>query len=538
MLAFTLEAPSSFETASSPYNLALSDFNGDAIPDAAVSAASGKISVLLGDGSGSFVKRADLTLGKLAYGVMAADFNGDSNVDLVASDAASAKIGFFAGNGAGGFSAVVSSAFGSAAASDATPQAFLAVADLNGDQKQDVLVMNDVDHEIDVMLNDGNGNFTKSGNISLSGKDAGPIVSGDFNRDGKADVAYARATDEGIFIQLGDGAGGFGSATTLAVSGQVDGLTVADLDADAKLDLAATHSDRTTAADKLGILLGKGDGTFKPVIDYSAGNDPFAVTAADFNGDHRPELVVTTLAQQVLVFQNKGDGTFAKPSVRDKAFSSMGSTQAVAVGDFDLDGKQDVALAASSDATKSGGAVVALLSPAPPFAKLTSSGTLIGNGTNRKDVVSLTISGARNLIVKTLYGEQSFRAVKVKRIQVTLKAGSDKLVIGVGVAARATISGDSGRDTLMGGDDAEVIRGGAGADVIFGGGGDDWLSGDGGNDKIDGGAGADHLFGGSGKDSFAARDGFSDILAGDSGDDSAQLDKKLDRRSFLEHLLK
>jgi Ca2+-binding RTX toxin-like protein len=214
----------------------------------------------------------------------------------------------------------------------------------------------------------------------------------------------------------------------------------------------------------------------------------------------------------------------------------MASTQSIAVGDFDGDGQQDVALAATSAQTPSSGAVVVLLSPSPPFATLTTKGTLIGVGTNRKDVVSISVNRKGRVVVVTQDAVQSFPKSKVKRVSITLNASSDRLVIGAGMPG-VTVNGGSGRDTIVGGAGNDALFGGAGADRLFGGDGDDSLSGEGGNDKLDGGTGADHLFGGSGNDSFAARDGIADTLAGDSGVDAAQLDKKRDRRSNLENLL-
>ncbi len=173
----------------------------------------------------------------------------------------------------------------------------------------------------------------------------------------------------------------------------------------------------------------------------------------------------------------------------------------------------------------------------PPFASLSSGGTLIASGTGGKDSFSITIDKKGRVLVTSNLGTLAFKKSQVKRLSINLGGGSDKLVIARGVS-RVSIYGGGGNDTLLGGPGADFIDGGPGADRIFGGGGNDILIGGSGNDRLYGDAGSDNLSGGSGNDILVSRDGARDTLSGGSGTNYAQIDKKkLDTWSGIATLL-
>jgi hypothetical protein len=133
---------------------------------------------------------------------------------------------------------------------------------------------------------------------------------------------------------------GFAPRVTLAVDISLRVNGAADFDGDGRLDLAVD----AVAADGsgvVGVMAGRGDGTFAPPLMYAAGTDP-SVGAGDFNGDGRPDLVATNYGDQTVgIYLNRGDGTFA-PQVTYRSELCGFET---AVGDLDGDDIDDLAVA-------------------------------------------------------------------------------------------------------------------------------------------------------------------------------------------------
>jgi len=206
----------------------------------------------------------------------------------------------------------------------------LAIADLDGDRKQD-LVATMGDH-LSVLLNRGDGTFLDPADYPGG---SGPIAVADLNGDGSADlVGEWDVSTAAIWLNRGDGT--FGSRVDYRVGrGGRDDVAVADVNGDGATDVITPNDKDAT----LSVLLNLGDGTFGPRQDYPSGREPRSVAVADLNGDGKPDLAATVHGG-VSILLNLGDGAFQL-----RREYRVGGSRRVASGDLNGDGKADLAIA-------------------------------------------------------------------------------------------------------------------------------------------------------------------------------------------------
>ncbi len=246
----------------------------------------------------------------------------------------------------------------------------VAVADVNGDGKPDVIVANTCGSSSDckfylagfegtvaVLLGNGDGTFQPAVAYASGGETPISVMVADMNGDGKPDIIVANECASGtncnsgngsVGILLGNGDGTFQAATTYNSGGfGAVSLAVADFNGDGKLDLAVAHAygadEICCISPALGVLLGNGDGTFQPAVMYGRGGQT-SVAVGDVNGDHRPDLVVSRPPSNlaisgVEIFLGNGNGTFQPPVIYD---SGSPFPDRVAIADLNGDGKLDL----------------------------------------------------------------------------------------------------------------------------------------------------------------------------------------------------
>src|SRR6267143_1127199 len=330
----TFRAAADYSVGALPFSVTAGDFNGDGKLDLAVAnEGSNNVSVLLGNGDGTFRAAADYSVGAQPFSVTAGDFNGDGKPDLAVANAGSNNVSVLLGNGDGTFQAAVSYAVGSGPVS-------LVSGDFNGDGKFDLAAANESGNNVSVLLGNGDGTFPSPASYG-AGLQPWSVTSADFNGDGKPDLAVVNNGSYTVSVLLGNGDGTFQAAVSYSVGSALPvSVTSGDFNGDGKLDLAVALQ----ATDRVSVLLGNGDGTFQAAVPYAVGSGPLSVASGDFNGDGNLDLA-TANRTNVSVLLGNGDGTF-QPAV---GYGTESSRRSVTIADFNGDGKLDLALAGGTN---------------------------------------------------------------------------------------------------------------------------------------------------------------------------------------------
>src|SRR5271168_1947005 len=333
--SFPSTPSSSVSVGGGPTGIVTADFNGDGKLDLAVAnATDGTVSILLGNGDGTFTLKSTPSAGSGANWIAVGDFNEDGKLDLAVANMSStgtAGVSILLGNGDGTFTAGASLTTGN------NPFAIV-TADFNRDGHLDLAVSNSGDGTVSVFTGSGTGTFTLASTPSV-GSNPQVIVTGDFNEDGKLDLAVSNEDDNTVSVLLGNANGTFQAQSVMSsggTSGFPIGLIAADFNGDGHLDLAAVN------ASDVGILVGNGSGGFTLASDPTTGSgDLISGVAGDYNGDGKLDIVVSDQAAgEAFLLLGNGNGTFGSAVT----FTTAAGAYGVATADFNGDGGLDLAV--------------------------------------------------------------------------------------------------------------------------------------------------------------------------------------------------
>ncbi len=253
-----------FIAGENPQSVTLGDVNGDGLLDLAVANsgsffASGDVSVLLGNGDGSYQEQQHFAAGDRPRSVALGDLNGDGLLDLAVANSGSGDVSVLLGNGDGSFQD--QRRFAASASSTS-----IALGDLNGDGVLDLAVPDAL------LLGNGDGSFQEQ-QLLATGDSPRSVALGDVDGDGVLDLAVANSgffSDGDVSVLLGNGDGSFQDQRRFATGDVSSSVALGDVNGDGLLDLAVANWDNNNVS----VLLGNGGGSFQTQRRFSAGDEP------------------------------------------------------------------------------------------------------------------------------------------------------------------------------------------------------------------------------------------------------------------------
>jgi len=366
--AQALAPPVQYQAGTYPGCFALGDLNADGILDVvAASQQPENVSVLLGNGDGTLRLQQTVTAAEHPGDVAIGDLNGDGRPDLVVTDYDTVHgfVDVLLGNGDGTFQAPVRYPAGGL-------WGRLALGDLNNDGWLDAVNCNrgPPSSALGILLGNGDGTLRPITIFPIA-VDCDSLALSDLNGDGRIDLVIANPMASALSAMLGQGDGTFGTETSLSEALNVNSgsgfatnsVAVADLNHDGVPDIVfVSYVDASTyGPSEVRLWLGVGDGTFRPPNQIAVGSTAGSVDIGDVNADGDPDLVVNEASTDtVTVLLGRGDGTFQSEGDFGVGIPVVYACM-LRLGDLNGDGRSDVVVAGNAI-----GPIAVLLSTCTP----------------------------------------------------------------------------------------------------------------------------------------------------------------------------
>jgi hypothetical protein len=319
------------------FGVVTADFNKDGKLDVATANSSNTVSILLGNGDGTFQSPVNYSgpTGAQAFALVAGDFNNDGNLDLAVAATPEAHPGFvyiLLGNGDGTFQPP-----GPELPITSVPRAITA-ADLNRDGNLDLAVTNANTNTVSVFLGNFDGTFGMRTDFN-SGSEPFDVLAADLNNDGIIDLAIADLGACAVQPLLGVGDGTFTLTQSVPEVSCSQSVAGGDMNGDGLQDLIVADGG-------VGVALGSGGGMFQSFKTFSSPQFPLKALTGDFNNDSKLDALGFTVSSPGIMFTMLGDG--AGNLIPAQTFSTVNSPQTAALGDFNGDGRLDAVVAGAA----------------------------------------------------------------------------------------------------------------------------------------------------------------------------------------------
>lgn len=422
-----------------PVSLITDDFNQDGKVDlVTANFGSDTVTLLLGQGDGTFQTAQTFRVGSQPNAVVSGDFNRDGRLDLVTANAGSNanNLSLLLANRAGGFQSAKTLAV------QGTKPFSLATGDFDRDGNLDIVSADSMTGSISLLRGNGNGEFRSAEQFAVGGTNPLTIVTGDFDGDKKLDIATGNSggRNRDVSILFGDGKGKFPRGRVVAAGGGVESLVSQDVNGDGNLDLVGVLLNSSTVS----VLQGNGAGVFTRSRSLIVRNAPAGLSVADFNQDGKPDLVTAD-----------GSSTNAAVILNKTSFVVLRSSRQAG----EVDGAQETKDTITVNLSRG-----TLIINSTPSVRVSVSGFQDVAGTQGKDQITgsngrNTLSGNRGADRLTgLEGDDRLSG-GVGRDQLTGNAGRDQFIFDHGAAFRSTDGQDQIKDFEKGRDKIVLDRG-------------------------------------------------------------------------------
>jgi cytoskeletal protein CcmA (bactofilin family) len=334
----TYSACNGVPTNTGPTGILAADVNNDGYPDLIV-ACSGTIDLFLNAGNGTFSESNTFTVAGTSAMVVG-NFSNNNVADLAVVRSGGITVFTNVGGANGTITIALSGTLTG-----------IVTGDFNHDGNLDLAVSDSANNKVDVLTGNGTGNFSLLGGYSTgNGTKPSGLVAADFNHDGNLDVATSNAGTNTATILLGSATGALTAQTAQATGANPIAISVADVNSDGDPDLVVFDSP-TTSTGEVDVLLGNGNGTLQTAQAASQTFVPGTLAAvADFNQDGKPDLALTQqntnqvslMLNNTLPTQYPDGRSYSAYRTLTNGYGNMADS--VATGDFNKDGKLDIAV--------------------------------------------------------------------------------------------------------------------------------------------------------------------------------------------------
>ena len=313
------------------YGAYAGDINNDGYSDmAVVNETSNDVRLFLNDGEGNYddFSDHDLPQGNVPSPSEGGDFNNDGEIDMAIANTQNEMVSILMGDGLGSFEEEM------AFEADEKVRG-IGILDADGDGDDDIVTANRQGNNLSLLINDGSGNFEAPIHFESGGNTETGLMVIDLNNDGKMDLVVSAYNSQEVITMLGDGSGNFIIQDQEDVNGVPWMIAAGDLDNDGNADVASANS----TGNNVTILFGDGNGNLGPAIAYDSPGFPLAMDLGDLDGDGDLDMISSNYVSIVYhVYENDGQGNFLDPIT----YPASGAASCTIIHDRDNDGDMDI----------------------------------------------------------------------------------------------------------------------------------------------------------------------------------------------------